>query len=139
MIPPSELEVLPSNVFFTHVEYQRNGWTPRQRSQRAGKNNLVDTSTAQDEADVGIDQTEDMDEEALLNDSVAVDDGQISRANQSDSPLALDATNSDIWTFAESRFDTLPPLKTGSMPSEGTVLGWKVRSRTSEFTVSIVY
>lgn len=136
VIPPSELEVLPSNVFVTHVEYQRNGWTPRQRNQRGVQKALIDTSTVVD-VDAGVDETEDMDEEAFLNDSMAVNEAETNHVQLLEDAQTSDDVNEDIWTVAESRFDTLPPLKAGSMPCEGTVLAWKVCGRTNQ--VSSVY
>lgn len=133
VIPPSELEVLPSNVFVTHVEYQRNGWTPRQRNQRGGQDALVDTSSNYVDGNAGIEESEEMDEEALFNDSMAVDAVEISPREESVSISAPAIRNidndTDVWTTAETRFDNLSSLTAGSFPSEGAVLAWKVRNR----------
>lgn len=122
VIPPSELEVLPSNVFVTHVEYQRKGWTPRQRNQRTGHNETHDTSRKEDETEITADEDDGVDEEEQTNGftTAAGEDSAIERADQQD------VTEEDIWTIADTRFGDLPILATERVLREGSILAWKV-------------
>ena len=128
VIPPSELEILPSNVFVTHVEYQRHGWTPRNRNSRQRQTEVVNASSNRVGASAETDGEGNMDEEQLLNDdSVALDNGEQSTTLPTKETLPSDGAEEDIWTNADTRFDSLTAPMTGSTSGLGTVLAWKVR------------
>lgn len=116
-VPPSEQD-LPSNVFVTHVVYQRKGWTPRGRKgakvpAEGGANGDLNAN--------GVEQTEG--EESILEE----EQHSVIQPQTEAEPVA-DSTEgqTDIWTAVESGFDALPLVSRAALPIEGAKIAWKV-------------
>lgn len=125
VVPPSEKE-LPSNVFVTHVEYQRRGWTPRQQ-QRAEKRKTQDQEEEMDmdlDTGTGIDAASATDHQAQqstisITQHTSAADGQTPANGHTDS-------DEDMWQHTETRFGDLDPIRSTTLPAVGETLAWKV-------------
>lgn len=124
VIPPSE-KVLPSNVFVTHVEYERKGWTPRQRKSDNRRSHNSQRSLAQNEPVAG---DEEEGEQRGENDLVGLNlDQSLGTAE----PEGVVGQSENEWAVAESHFDSLPPLLPSSIVVAGNIVAWKVSSASA--------